>query len=479
MNPGDSGTSSPEHLSLAQDRGRRQVVSLVLGVYVLLILEGALRKWVLTSYGQELYFVRDPLVVAIYWLALRHSLFPRANPLLLVGVAFGVLGLLLIGLQAVGVASTIEKWPLLAAYGWRNYFLYIPLPFVIGEVFKEADLRRLMKITLLLSIPVAVLVLMQFRSPPTAPINVGFSANEAQQFRGLTVDSEHTRPMGLFTSDVGEKEFVVSSVAMLLALWIAPRARRFLRRWQLLVATCAILTCLALSGSRGAVVHSGLILLATVASAAILRGAGASARAVLLPLALAVIAVALYPVVFPEGYSTFINRWQLAAANETQFSGLGILGRALYGFVDFFDLMGSTPLSGYGLGLAGNASITLGVTIPGFQGWAETDWARHIVDLGPIVGLAFIAYRIWLVAWLARICLAGVRASGDALPLLWCAFAGVDLLYGQVTGHGTVNGYVWLFTGLSLAAARAHVAAGTVREQHTADDARIFPNLMR
>ncbi len=36
-----------------------------------------------------------------------------------------------------------------------------------------------------------------------------------------------------------------------------------------------------------------------------------------------------------------------AAASEAQrFSSLGIFGRALYGFVDFFNLMGDVPLVG-------------------------------------------------------------------------------------------------------------------------------------
>jgi hypothetical protein len=438
-----------------REKGRRQVVALVTLIYLLLIFEGALRKWLLTSYGQLLFFIRDPVVLAVYWMALRYSFFPRGRAMLTAGLMFGALGLLLIVLQAVGVASGIEKWPMLAVYGWRNYFLYIPLPFVIGEVFDQVDVRRIVRLTLLLAIPIAPLVLMQFRSSPDAPVNVGFAASVEQQYHGLTVDETHTRPMGTFTSDVGQKEFIVSCVAMLLALWISPASRRFVKSWQLMAATAAVLTCLALSGSRGAMIASGIVAAAAVASAAVVRSSGTSTRAFLIPTMIAVAAVVLYPIVFPEGYSTYINRWNLAEAAETQFFGLGVYGRALYGFIDFFNLIGGAPIAGYGLGLAGNASLTLGVIIPGFTGWAETDWARHIVDLGPVLGIAFIIYRIALVSWLGMICLAGTRRSGDTLPLLLFADIGVDLLYGELTGHGTVNGYGWLFAGLCIAASKA------------------------
>jgi len=447
-----------------REKSRRQIVVLVTVIYLLLIFEGALRKWLLTSFGQLLFFIRDPLVLAVYWLALRHSFIPRGRNLLTAGLVFGCLGMLLIALQATGVASGIEKWPILAVYGWRNYFLYIPLPFIIGEVFEPADMRRIIRLTLMLALPIALLVLLQFRSSPDAPINVGFGAQIEQQYHGLTVDVDHTRPMGTFTSDVGQKEFVVSCVAFLLALWIIPGSRRFVKSWQLLLATGAVLTCLAVSGSRGAMIHSAIVVAAALGSAVIVRGRGSSARAIMLPIAIVTLAAVLFPIVFPDGYSTFTNRWNMAAAAESQNFSLGIFGRALYGFIDFFYLMGNAPLAGYGLGLAGNASLTLGVTIPGFIGWAESDWARHIVDLGPIAGVAFIIYRIALVAWLGATCFASVRKTGSPLPLLLFAYVGVELLYGELTGHGTVNGYGWLFAGFCVAACRAPAEATEVLE---------------
>jgi hypothetical protein len=468
----------------ARERGRRQVVALVTVFYLLLILEGALRKWLLTSYGQPLFFIRDPVVLAIYWLALRHGFFPRARALLWVGLAFGFVGLLMIAVQAFGVAAHIDKWPLLAAYGWRNYFLYIPLPFVIAGTLEQADLQRIARITFLLALPIAVLVLLQFQAPLDAPINVGFGASTAQQFHGLAVDMNHTRPMGTFTSDLGQKEFIVTAMAMLIALWIAAPAHRYLKLWQIVVVTCALLTCLAVSGSRGAMLACGIVAAAAVASAAVVREGGVSARAVMVPVAIALLAAVLYPIVFPEGYSTFMSRWTQAHEAEAQIFPGGVFGRAFYSLYDFFGFLSEAPLAGYGLGLAGNASLTLGVTIPGFSGWAESDWARHIVDLGPVLGIAFIVYRIALVAWLARICISGARRSGNQLPLLLFASCAVDLLYGEITGHGTVNGYTWLFTGLAAVAATAHAraapaAVATDAATQPPVEALPFPNLLR
>jgi hypothetical protein len=482
MTLSESGTKPRQPGAATDEKYRRQVVTLVTLIYLLLIFEGALRKWVLTGFGSLLFFIRDPFVLLVYWLALRHSFFPRGNALLQAGVAFGCIGVFLVAVQAAGVASGIDKWPILATYGWRNYFLYIPLPFIIGEVFEPRDVQRIVKITCLLAIPIALLVFMQFRSSPEAPINVGFGASVEQQFHGLTVDMNHTRPMGTYTSDIGQKQFDLSCFAMLLALWISPRSRRFLKSWQLMAATCAVLTCLAVSGSRGAMIGSGIVAIAAVASAAVLRGSGASARAIFLPSVLVVVAVMLYPIVFPEGYSTFMARWNGAEAAEAQNFSLGVFGRALYGFYEFFNIMGNTPIAGYGIGLAGNASLTLGVTIPGFNGWAENDWTRHIVDLGPFFGVAFIMYRVAFVSWLGVTCLAGARRTGSPLALLLFSYIGVELLYGELTGHGIVNGYGWLFAGLCLAACK--LPTQVVAAVGAADEAILispppFANLLR
>jgi hypothetical protein len=461
-------------------KARRRIVTLVTLFYLLLIFEGSIRKWALTSYGQVLFFIRDPLVLAVYWLALKNSLLPKNSKLLAAGIAFAIVGLFIITLQAVGVASGIDKWPILAVYGWRNYFLYIPLPFIVGETFEAEDIRRIVKITALLAVPIAVLVLLQFHAAPDAPINVGFGASAEQQFRGLSVDMDHTRPMGTFTSDLGQKNFDVSCLAMLLSLWLMPASRRYLKAPLLIIATCAVLSCLAVGGSRSAMIGSGIVAIAAIGSALVLPGGMASARAVLLPLIFGALAISLYPIIFPEGYSTFMTRWNQAAVVEAQFFGLGVFGRALYGFFDFLQLIGDAPVVGYGLGLAGNASLTLGVVIPGFNGWAENDWSRHIVDLGPIIGVAFILYRISFVVWLGTRCLAGARRNADALPMLLFAYIGIDLLYGELTGHGTVNGYGWLFAGLCLASSKT-LQVGREASALLAPPARSprFANLMR
>lgn len=468
--------------SPGRERERMRIVALVFLVYLLVILEGGLRKWVFPGFSQYLFFIRDPFVLLAYALAWQGGWWPRNNPLLSVGLGLAATGLIVGLIQSLTAGGGLEGRLLLAGYGWRNYFYYIPFAVLVGQVVRERELRWLFRLTLWMAVPIAVLIFLQFRAAPDAPINIGTGASESLQFRGLGLDADHTRPTGTFTSDVGQKLFDASCVAMLMAAWIAPVGRRFIPNWQLLIATAATLTALALSGSRGAMVLSGIVVMSAIGCSVLLRGAGLSARAILIPSILCVVAAVLYPIVFPDGYSTFMARWTSAAAVESESFRFGLFGRALYGFIFFFNIIADTPLVGYGLGLAGNASLTLGVTIDGFSGWAEDDWSRHIVDLGPIFGVAIIIARIAFTVWLTRRCISGAIRNRDPVPILLLSFIGTELLVGELTGHGTVNGYGWIFAGLCLAASapqpREPGAAPRIGDGVAAPAPR-FPHLLR
>jgi len=464
----------------ANESARRKLVALITFTYVLLIFEGAIRKWLFPSLSQYIFFIRDPFVLAAYWLAFKHGFYPRGNFFFTAGLAFGFTGLLLAGVQILSQGGSVDAMLMLAAYGWRNYFFYIPLAFVIGVAFQRPDLERLTRISLTLVVPMAVLAFLQFAAPLDSPINVGRGADATMQFRGMTVDKDHPRPMGTFTSNVGQKQFVVSCLALALALWLSPAARRFVKPWLLLPATAAILACFAVSGSRGAMLHGGIVFLSAVVCAVVIRRGGVSARALIWPAVIGVVAVTLYPILFPEGYNSFMHRWDTAAASETRYFRWGIFGRALYGFIDFIYFMDDAPLVGYGLGVAGNASTTLGLRdVTGFTGWAETDWARHIIDLGPVVGVIFIVYRIAFVTWLTAHCLSAARRNVDPLSLLLLGYVSIELLYGQITGNGSTNGFIWLFTGFCLAAAAPSAATATASRTAAAMPAPRFANLMR
>ncbi len=459
-------------LSPARERARRRLVWTVLAIYLLAIFEGAIRKYIAPQFGQYIFFIRDPFLLYAYVLATRFALWPSNRGFFALSVWMCVAGVLVFFMQA-GVFGVDNIRLLLGVYGWRSYFFYVPLAFLMGAQFRRADLLLFARVTLLLAIPIGLLVLVQFASPPDAPINVGVAEERALQFKSVGITIDRIRTTGTFTAPAGQQQFIASAFALLLALLLLPRKQSGLIFFA--VTACGVLTCLALSGSRGAMLHCAIVGLAAVSVALVSKNAALKAKAVFLPAALVVAAVILYPIVFPDGFATFMSRWNAAAGSEGGDSG--ILVRAVLGMVDFVRFIGEVPVLGYGIGYGGNASIILNAEVDGIKpGWlVEADLSRQMVDLGPIFGLAYIAFRMALVVWLGITALKATRRSADPLPVMLYAYAGVTLFAGQITGNGSINAYAWLFTGLCLAAARGASAPSGQRIVRTSAPVGMSP----
>jgi hypothetical protein len=461
---------------------RRWVVALIFVMFWMLIFEGSLRKWVAPQWSSYLYFLRDPLALCIYILAVRARVFSPLHPLLLIG---GLLALVATFVSAFHLlAGETQYTPILALYGFRNYFFYLPMPFVIYRVFTYQDLCRLARhsiVALAIAAPIGVL---QFKAAPDSILNVGIAEDAEHQFSNLASGEGRVRPAGTFTSVMGMTQLTGSTLALL--LWCATTARKKKPspRWLVMVGCVAVAVALAVSGSRTAFVQAALIASAATVMG-LLRGAKTGRVGVIVtPILLVACFVAVFPTLFPDAYSTFMERWSDAAATEaTQFQ-YGWVGRALYSFYDFSRLLGQMPLLGYGVGMAGNGAVNMGVMINGQSvlKLAEEDWSRHVIELGPLLAILFIAYRVSFAVWLGLRAFKGSRQTGESLPVLLFVYVAVALMEGQLTGHGLVNGFGWIYVGVCMVAANPKTwivreASEPGRERVTAHRPR-FPNLM-
>ncbi|MHB1953071.1 MAG: hypothetical protein ACYCOU_04935, partial [Sulfobacillus sp.] len=141
----------------------------------------------------------------------------------------------------------------------------------------------------------------------------------------------------------------------------------------------------------------------------------------------------------------------------------GFIGRAFYSLYAFIYYL-NTPLMGYLLGIGTNAAARLHwVQMPhaasawtGFGIWArESGWGVHLVDLGLFLGFGYILFRLWFTISLGRQVWKNVKVGREPLSLLLYGFSGELVLMGQITIQGTVNGFTWIFLGLTLAACKS------------------------
>lgn len=444
-----------------QEAIRRRLVKLVFAIYFLLIFEGALRKWGVPQLEQVFYFIRVPVALVLYALAFRYGRWPRTNFAMAAFYVLAIAALLLVPIQLL-LGGYGPKYLLLAGYGWLNYFFYIPLGFIIADQFRQDDIGRLIRLTVWLAVAAAVLVMLQFAAPSNSVFNTGSGLDEDTQFRNLGAALGYVRPTGFFTATAGQSQFVAGSFALLLGAFFQRRGSSAISPILLWIGGGAIVLMVVFSQSRSLFVMIALVLAAAGAAGFVTGRRRIVLRTIVVPAALAVVVVSLWPILFPTSFDVFTTRWTTAAAHEDQIFQFGFAGRALSGLYDFVYYLPDTPPLGYLLGLGGNAANQLAwVQMPaaaaawqGYGGWAEGGWARHIIELGPILGLCFIIFRGTLTVWLGTIAARATRRSGNVLPLVLFGFVGVSLLIGQITGQTTINGFTWMFFGFCLATSR-------------------------
>jgi hypothetical protein len=436
-------------MSGTREKARRHAVNITILIYLIIVLDGIARKYLLPELQRPLLFMRDPFVLYLYAHAMTHGFIKKSGFLAAALVLFFVT-LVVIVPQSISSADSL----IFVAYGLRQYFLIIPLAFVIADIFHHEDLQRFFRINMILMVLMAPLMLLQVLSPPGAWINVGGAGNIDLQF-GNNAFGEFVRAPGFFTSAVGTAIFMPFIAAVLLFSWSVPRRERPASALLLFAATFALMVAIAMSGSRGAIVGVLLVAGAGVLSAFVMPGRKSTSRAAGASIFIAVAATATFFFLFPDQFSALNERW--VGANEDE-GNLAIVWRAFGDFTAFFPLVTVTPLTGIGLGMGSNAANILVVNpsanLTDILNMIESDWSRQIVDLGPVIGIFYIILRITLAIDLGLIAIKNAVRYADPRPWFIASAVGIQLLDGLITGQSTANGLVWFYVGLILAAPR-------------------------
>src|SRR3989440_1374729 len=408
----------------------------------LLIIEGALRKWIVPQFSNPLLLVRDPVVLAIYFLAWRARVFPRntfISSLAIIGVLSWIVSIFLLDPYV-----PMSRILLVTAYGFRSNFLHLPLIFIFARVFDADDVRKIGWWILLGMIPMSLLMALQFHSAPESFINRTVGLGEGEQ---ITAGGGKIRPPGPFSFISGPIHCV--TVAAAFVLYGALRRATY-RNWLLLGAGCSVLLAIVVSGSRSLVV-SVLLVVLSLAIALIRPDAVNRFGKSLVLLVIAMLLISRLPIV-REGLTILSSRFtESAEAAETTITG-GLIERTLSGFTEGLGHLGHAPIFGFGLGVgtSGGAAFLMGQST--FL-LSENEWTRIIFESGPILGLAFLMWRTLLAVYLGVVSLRALT-RGEILPLLLFSASFLIILSGQL-GQPTSLGFAVVFNGLCLASTRA------------------------
>jgi len=429
----------------------RNIRRLIWLYFWLLLFEGALRKWVLPQLSNPLLVVRDPVVLLIYALAIRARVFPRNAWLLSLGIiAFFSLVVSFLALWSYFPPTRIA---LVSTFGLHANFLHLPLIFLMPRVLRGEDVKRIGRWALLLLVPMSLLLVAQFRAAPDSLLNRTASGEGEQIVSALG----KVRTAGTFSFVVGVVAYFALATGFL--VWAALK-RDVYKNLVLFAAGMALLIGIAVSGSRSvvgacAVVVASLLLVLFLRPAAINRFGQALLVAVVLGF------IVTQTPVFKEGLNVLTTRFNDVAEAEEQSIAVGLISRVFDGFGECIRVLPTAPFLGYGLGIGTNAGAKLlNLQEQNTFLLAEGEWARLVLESGPLLGLSFVFWRCGLVFRTLFFCLQSVRRD-NLLPLLLFSSSGLPLMNGQF-GPPTIVGFAVFTTGLALTARQLDDESGIV-----------------
>ncbi|WBL26397.1 hypothetical protein [Zunongwangia sp. HGR-M22] len=350
--------------------------------FILLLFEGALRKWVFPSLSAPLLIVRDPIAIWLIYAAWKRDLIPYSS--FLVSMVFTAL------LSLTTTFLTGHGNMFVALYGARILILHFPLIFIIGEVFTTSDVVKVGKVMLWLSIPMTILIALQFYSPQSAWVNRGVGGD--MEGAGFSGAMGYFRPPGTFSFTTGNTMFYAVLAAFIFYFFLE---RNKINIWLLIFSAISLFIAIPLSISRTLLFQVVIAFFFACMTGIINRKFSGRivATALLLVIALSLIATTE---VFQKSTEVFSTRIESASKFEGGIEGT-LLDRYLGGLLGAIEHSTSQnlPFFGYGLGLGTNAGSMMLTGETTFL-IAEEEWGRLVGEMGILFGLAVIFIRLGL-----------------------------------------------------------------------------------
>ena len=430
-----------KNLSDAQATDYGFIRALIWLYFIMLIFEGAFRKWIFPGQSDILLLIRDPIVIWIYYLAYAHNIFPLNNKYLSRLYGWTILASIL----SLVVNQT---HPAVIAYGIHTNLLHFPLIFVIGRVLRWKDVIWFGYAILFLTLPMTFFCQEQFKGDRTDFWNVAAGGTGTQ----LETSGGKVRASGTFSFVSGIVFFYCFAVAFIIYGFLRLKTFHLL---LLVISFGLTLTAMAIAGSR-AVVAECLQVVACFAFLAYFRPKEFG-KITFFVFGLSAVTIFLWTQidVFLQGVEHLRQRFDEAANVEgnpvaAYFNRYWEMISAPYYYNQFTPLLGNQGLGSATRGAHGIARLF------GFSLWggsAEISWSRPVLENGLVVGMLFIFWRIWIVVDLLKVCTKAIN-HGNYLAIFLFGAAGPILLFGQL-GQATNLGFAAFGGGLCLAAARA------------------------
>jgi hypothetical protein len=415
------------------------------GVFVLVVFEGALRKWALPSAQAQIYLVKDAILLAVY---LGFVLDARRNQPVLRGVtSIKVVLLPAFVFSCFEVLNPNSPSILVGLVGLKAYFLYVPIAFILPYAFKSREhLFHMIWRYLVLAIPVALFSFIQVAAGPDSFLNTYVSHTEGGPGLAYFGYENIVRTSGTFSYISGYGAFL-TFVAFLAIGYNLANGWRIKNNIVPILALSLVVGAMFTTGSRAPVytlIAASPVILLLAASGRLLPTRTAVRLCLLLPI-VAFVALNLSS----RAVDAFTQRAN-EASDSTAYRLLWPVDQTIWA-------LSEGPALGMGIGTTHPSALTI-------MGTGEARWLGDLftegeapqvtVELG-LIGLILIYLPRFLIIGLAlRWALSFKAPAYRALGIVLTTHLTVVAISGQIVFNTTAGLYYWGAVGLLFAMRR-------------------------
>ncbi|MBD2437143.1 hypothetical protein [Nostoc sp. FACHB-110] len=411
---------------------------LVKATLFLIVFDGVMRKWILPQASNVIYLFKDIVLLIAY---IKFFLFYRTDFQLIKNKYTSIVHIFLFISSIWLIFQSFNPdlgSPIIGIFGLSRYLLYVPLMWLLPYIFKsEEDFIKFLRNYLLCLIPVCILGIFQFYSPPSSFLNIAPGGEEASEALGFA--NGKIRISSVFAFPNIYTAYLVVCFGFLLPLLTGQIKQSNFWRIITFLELFLLIANFFMTGSRGVMVNSALIFVGYLVVKSIDNFAIILKflKKLTVP---AVIVVLLLSRYFAPAIDAFVTR----GGSSGEFSER--IGYAL----SIHSVPGKSIMDGYGTGATQSGaqpikkllSLPPGSTPPS----AEAEMHKMTIEVG-LVGVVFwygMRITLMMALWFIYKNLYSPFLKDMALVAF---FIHLQFLPGQVVFHPLSVVYYWFFSG--------------------------------
>jgi len=407
----------------------------VKAVFLLLVIEGALRKWVLPQASEMLYFLKDIVLLGAY---ISYFSFGKSQRKISIQNDYFKIIIFMVAVWTLFQAFNPSLGsPIVGFFGLRGYLFYLPLMWMIPVMFQsQNELYNFLRSHLLLTIPVGILGIAQFFAPANSPLNV--YAPGAVTSVAVFGAAQAARVTGTFSYLSGYSVYLIVVFALIIAIMTTQQSKK----WQIIsiIELLLITVNSFMTGSRGVVLTGILFLLAYIIIKIVFYPSKILGllQKFLLPILIVAIATSLW---FQPAIDAFLQR---TTANND------VSGRIAGSFTEIFQFTKYKNLDGYGTGATHQAvpALRKALNLPSgevISVYYESEMGRIALELGPIGFFIWYGLRVFILIGLWSVFLKLKSPFLKELALSAFLIQAIQI-NGLLVTHHTFSVYYWFLS---------------------------------